>query len=451
MHVEYLENAVLFVNSTTRVVPDGRNVRTHSRAQTAQAVAPLRAQQGQFHVLDLGATYPALSGKQAPNKRRKLDRPRHGLLSEEKRLPQVITLHGHLSDWSSFPELGDVRLDPTDVLTVATFHIRRTAAMIVRSDPARLPDVLRCRQWACVSFALDRLGKSRCLDKALICVATKLRQLTGSTTSQQLVLATYSDALHQLQAALRNPWEHDQLDLLSTTQLLAIYEMLDSLEGSGWSKHVAGAASIIRPDFNHLLERPEEAFMIIAPLLSDMLLDDHLECMEDSSRRWMFQTFSNSCDFLSKHQRELMAILIQVVILKTDAKPVLTNPHIVSIDYIFGLLDRAHLFRSQLQKGLLEDDMASNCTFNTSGSCDILAMCLAGLVALDRLINALRPVEKRARESAQDKTSELCAQLLQLELGASDNAYAATDLMSAFALSSWQQQPGYAIILPPKG
>lgn len=302
-----------------------------------------------------------------------------------------------------------------------------------------------------MSFALERVGKCPSLDSALICVATKLRQMTGSATSQQTVLATYSEALQQLQIALKDPSKNDQLDLLSTTQLLAIYEMLDSLDGSGWSKHIDGAASLIRPDLNHVLQRPEKAFMIIAPLFSDMLLDDRFEPAQSLPERWMFKTFSSSYHFLSPQQRNLMAILGQVVLLKLDAKPVLMDSSNVSIDYIFNLLDRAHLTRSQLRSGLLQDDLQIAAKVSTSGSFDILAMCLAGMVALDRLINALRPVEKRARESAQDKTSELCAQLLQLELGASDNAYPATDLMSAFALSSYQQQPGYAIVLPGKG
>lgn len=76
-----------------------------------------------------------------------------------------------------------------------------------------------------------------------------------------------------------------------------------------------------------------------------------------------------------------------------------------------------------------------------------MLMFYQALVALDRVIASLHPIEQRNRQLTEDKTNELCAQLLQLELGAAD-AYPATDLMRGFQISSFQEYPGFIIVLP---
>ena len=187
MPLQYLENPVVFVNSSSSVIPNGRNARAQSRTQGARLATTAQAQQGQFHVLDLNSTSPHIDRPKA-KKRRKLNQW-DGTQTQWAITQLPITVPRPLTGPS------EMCFDPADVLTVATFHIRRIAAMIVRSDPSRLADVLRCRQWACVSTALDRFGKSRCLDSALFCVATKLRQMTGCGTSQLTVLSSYTDAL----------------------------------------------------------------------------------------------------------------------------------------------------------------------------------------------------------------------------------------------------------------
>ena len=256
--------------------------------------------------------------------------------------------------------------------------------------------------------------------------------------------------LHQLQTALQEPEKHDQLDLLSTTQLLAIYEMLGSLDSPAWTKHIAGATSLMNPESLRLRPNDGLAFKTIAPIFSDMLLNDEMGSYERWSEQWTFIDSLRSNKSVSAQQQRLLATLVEIPTLLVDAKPVKLDIENADMATLFRLLDRAHLLRSQLRHGLLEDDVQSTAKVSTPGSFDILAMCLAGMVALDRLIKSLRPAKARARDSEIDMTSELCAQLLQLELGASDMAYPATDLMASFALSTFQQQPGFIIVLPGK-
>lgn len=97
----------------------------------------------------------------------------------------------------------------------------------------------------------------------------------------------------------------------------------------------------------------------------------------------------------------------------------------------YELLDRAHAVKVQLRAELLKSNLYERFACGEETSLDELGLHLAGLVSLDRLISWLRPVQMRARELEKDETAELCAQMLRLELRASD-AYPPSDLLSAF-------------------
>ena len=57
----------------------------------------------------------------------------------------------------------------------------------------------------------------------------------------------YEDALLKLQEALRSPKEHEVIDLRTSIQLLAMYEMLRSLDNPGWIQHIRGAKLLTQP------------------------------------------------------------------------------------------------------------------------------------------------------------------------------------------------------------
>ena len=312
----------------------------------------------------------------------------------------------------------DAPLDPSEVLTVATFHIRRIAAMIVRSRPDRLGEVLRCRQWSCVSSAFQRFGKSRCVDTALFCVAAKLHQITGGATSSLAVLSSYAEALQELQAALREPKRHAPEDLLTTAQLLAVYEMLDSLDNTTWTQHTAGAASLVRQPAVISYESNESAltFAQAAPMFTDALLSGNDEIFQLYPWPFFLRSVLDQNSILPGNCRELLSCLLELPELQEDAN--VANRGGASSSTAQVLLDRAHALKTRLRTGLLLSDLYSRNDYVESF--DLLGMCLAGLVALDRVIESLRPVEPRAKERSDDQTRELCAQLLQLELGAAD-------------------------------
>jgi hypothetical protein len=331
----------------------------------------------------------------------------------------------------------------------ACSHIRRIAAMTIRQHPERLRDVLRCRQWSCVSLAFQRFGVSPCLDAALLAVASKLRQITGGGgTSSMVVLSSYTEALHELQRALQKPGQHDNVDLLTTTQLLAVYEMLDSLDEQTWTKHIAGAISLARP--LEIVSQDQRrvsklTFARAAPIFTDALLSGNKDVLHGYPWRNLLASALQLNSGLPEFCQGPVRCLIELPDVLEDARMnQSTGPNAEST---LAILDQAHTLKARLRTGLLQNDVYSQNGNSALESFDLLGMCLAALVALDRVIASLHPMEQRKREMTEDKTNELCAQLLQLELGAAD-AYPATDLMRGFQISSFQEYPGFIVVLP---
>ena len=440
MTAQYIENPVLFINSTSGAVPKGRNVRAQSRSQEAHVIAPPKEQKGHFIVLDLNAKSAVGADKPAPRKRRKTHN--HG--SEITKMDSLTNLSHRLRG------ANEIHLDPRNILPLATFHVRRIAAMTVRADPSRLSEILRCRQWSCVPYSGMILGRSRCLDSSLSCVAAKLRQITGGTTSTLHVLSLYSEALRELQEALQSPSQYDHRDLLMATQLLAVYEMLDSLETATWDKHVAGASSLVKPEngISHFEDYGTTLTLAeVAPVFTDALLSCNGDALSSHPWQSVFQLVLDQPGLASNFRR-LISCLLHLLKLLDDSKALRHSREAPNPSQIYELLDRAHILKDQLRKAVLASDPTSACGYKAVESFDGLGMGLAALIAIDRLIESLRPADLPAKEGFKDDTSELCAQLLQLELGAADGAYPAADLMSAFRMSTFQEQAGYVIVLP---
>ena len=449
MKFQYQENPLLFLNSSGPSVPSGRNVRAQARTQHLSNAIP--NQTGFFSQIQLSGKREHDESKvKSPTKRRKAVASLNGqndtrLMHDQPTAESPVNAVG-----SSRSVSPNASMDPSEVLAVATFHIRRIAAMTIRQHPERLRDVLRCRQWSCVSVAFQRSGQCPYLDSALLAVAAKLHQITSNSgTSSMVVLSSYTEALHDLQRALQNPAEHDNLDLLTTTQLLAVYEMLDSLDEETWVKHVAGAISLARP--LEILSQDERrasklTFARAAPIFTDTLLTGNDEVLQGYPWHGLLQSALQLNPALPDFCRGPLQCLVDLPELLDDAR----IGHLVDdadTTSAMAVLDRAHALKARLRTGLLQNDLYTRSGHSALESFDLLGMCLAALVALDRVIASLHPIEERNRELTEDQTNELCAQLLQLELGAAD-AYPATDLMRGFAVSAFQEYPGFIIVLP---
>ena len=454
MRLQYQENPLLFLNSSGPSAPSGRNARAQARTQQAASLlsAPTN-QKGTFGQIQFNVKRDNdESSSKAPQKRRKATAHLTGHTTTDSHRTQEQAARESPSNTVSATQ-GDssnAALDPSEILAVATFHIRRIAAMTVRQHPDRLRDVLRCRQWSCVSLAFQRFGKCSCLDAALFSVAAKLRQITGGGVSSMVVLSSYTEALHELQRALQKPHEYDSLDLLTTTQLLAVYEMLDSLDEETWAKHVAGAISLARP--LEICSQDEKkasklTFARAAPIFTDALLSGNDDVLHGYPWHSLLESALHLNPTLPSFCRGPMQCLVDLPEVLEDAR-IGRNADGSNAASKLAVLDRAHALKARLRTGLLQNDLYSRNGESALESFDLLGMCLAALVALDRVIASLHPIEQRSQDVVEDRTNELCAQLLQLELGAAD-AYPATDLMRFFQISSFQENPsGFIIVLP---
>ena len=117
--------------------------------------------------------------------------------------------------------------DILDLSALTGFHTNRATAHALFSDPARLMEILRCKQWSYISFLPSRFGHVPCLDDAVRCVAAQVRYRLSAPKEplSPKVLALYSRALASLQAALEDPYHCLQPEVLCATEMLAIYEV----------------------------------------------------------------------------------------------------------------------------------------------------------------------------------------------------------------------------------
>lgn len=319
-----------------------------------------------------------------------------------------------------------LHLNPDTILAAATFHVRRMAAISMRTAPDRLPNILRCRQWSCIPYAYNCFGKDACVDSAILCVADRIRYLAGCPFSPVMMLRHYEKALRELQMAIDEPDMHNPQDVLAAVQLLAMYEMLDSLDGEGWAKHVAGAETMIRAYTSITPETFKKweargcgsAF----PMLSDALLNGDAEFFRTYPWRELLWAVSTKLVDPPEGIRELLRCLRLLPGLAVDVHAAFRAGKKTTENEKFALLDRVHDLQYRMRSALRSNQLYKECHAREMPlSVDLFGAFLSGLVALDRMLESLRPTYVPQSDSDEDPTGELCAQLLQLEMSDSAN------------------------------
>lgn len=441
----YDDQALLFITSTDARIPQGRNARAQHRTRTASKAAPA---QGTFATLDLSTAGQDADGPHAARKwqnlKRSKQRPPQSRELTKARRPKQQQQHHHHHHHDMFlpvptrPMGSDWALpfiNPADILSVATFHVRRMAVMSMDTDSGGLTNILRCRQWSCIPFAFTCFGKDGCVDSAILCVADRIRFLSGCPFSPVLMMKHYERALRDLQQALYEPDQHNPQDVLAAVQLLAVYEMLDSLDNEGWAKHVAGAAimiqkyTVITPRAYAKCESRGCGHAL--PMVGDALMKGDASFFRTYPWRellWaIFEQFPDPSDGI----QDLMQCLRLMPSLLLDVDAALGCDDVDEASR-FGLLDRAHDIQHRMRNALRGNQLYSQRSYRLMFSTfDLLGTFLAGLVALDRMIALLRPLQLREHEPELNPTGELCAQLFQLELGASA-AYPPPEVLAGF-------------------
>ena len=433
----YDDKALLFITSTDARIPQGRNVRAQHRTKTARKAAPAK---GEFATLDFrvaheDSDFPPCKrqkrGKKADSGNDKaVVRDRSVLLDVYHRKATCNPTSPLMDEWT-LPFIN-----PADILSVATFHVRRMAVMSMTAEPVGLASVLRRRGWSCVPYAYNCFGKDPCVDSAILCVADRIRLLSGSPFSPLLMMKHYEKALRDLQTAINEPEEHHPQDVLAAVQLLAVYEMLDSLDNDSWSKHVAGATTMIQTYTTitpESLEKWESRGCGHAlPMFGDALLKGDVDFFRTYPWRELLQAIFGKLDQPPEGIVDLMQCMRLMPSLLLDVDAALGSKQSADDEVKFGLLDRAHDIRYRMRHALCGNQLYEHCHYKEMlSSFDLLGTMLASLLALDRVISTLRPKEILYRFVEEDVSEELCTQLLQLELGASAQ-YPPLEVLSGF-------------------
>ncbi|EME84074.1 uncharacterized protein MYCFIDRAFT_195229 [Pseudocercospora fijiensis CIRAD86] len=220
------------------------------------------------------------------------------------------------------------------------------------------------------------------LDSAIACVVSKVRQVVTGVGLEQKMLLCYTEALHLLRSGVADPALHDRLDMLAATQLLAIYEMLDSTSNESWLQHVAGAAAMAK------LHDEGNLRLVFA--------DAHRAFIDNIAIEWSIR---------------------------------------------LPLLARAHELRCRLKAFILRSEQQFVNNRKTSPKeVDLLGLCLITIIMLDRLITAWRrDLPLRGRDLEAD-TQELWKQMIRLELDAAEK-HPGKEVLRAF-----QRQVNYPVL-----
>lgn len=282
-------NQFLFITTTDASLPRDPNVRAAIRKQAMSKAATARRRRGEWGKVNLRQYPPASKPCQAQSDELMiLEKASVNCCSTPNAASGLIDLSTQeaeigkggldadraqgLSIPTKLSCTGYERMkiqynfDLLDLSALTSFHAGRVTAQTLAEHPSRILNILSCRQWSYFDFLPSRFGHDACLDDAARCVAARVRQWMLSPTAipDDGVLLLYSKALHSLQKALDDSNTNLEANILCATELLAIYEvsllfdlapdsftdirhiqLLDRNGSKAWSRHIAGATSLV--------------------------------------------------------------------------------------------------------------------------------------------------------------------------------------------------------------
>lgn len=183
--------------------------------------------------------------------------------------------------------------DVLDLSALTALHVGRATAEQLQDKPSCLRDILRSRQWSYFTYMPWRYGHTKCLDDALCCVAARARQWVASPGNpNDRVLMLYCKAVKSLQAAIDDPVQRMEADVLCATEILSIFQLLDTERFDSWTLHAAGAANLIRLRGPERYKTNFEKALFLAqagPIITEATLDAVPCFLEEPAWQRLFQ------------------------------------------------------------------------------------------------------------------------------------------------------------------
>jgi len=303
-----------------------------------------------------------------------------------------------------------------DVLAIAAYHVRRTAARVAYAQPWRLGEVLRCRQWAAAPFTFRHLQATEPVTSAYAFLVSRLQQVVFERSKPNEACADNARALRSLQSALLAPASGSHRDLVPTAWLLALGELLDFEHSRDWRTHAAGTTALLKAGLVNGGSASNNSMARLMPTLFDAFLNHEDAAVSNEPWQAVIRPLINErlsdgalANFVASRLMTAAALIAEGNVLKVATR--LGSPHWT---LQLSLLERTAKARNLLKEAILELQSQSKTDTNDVG------LCLAALIGLDRTITALRPTEGEIGKDHEGDTLEFCMQILQDELKRGD-------------------------------
>ncbi|KAH8821418.1 hypothetical protein F5884DRAFT_745744 [Xylogone sp. PMI_703] len=202
-----------------------------------------------------------------------------------------------------------------DLSNLATFFVSRATGVVLSTDPSQLIHLLRYKQWSIFQYLPSRYEHTQCVKDATNCVVARVRQLISppSHNLEATVLSSYVKALRSLQAALDSPKTRFKPEVLYATEILALYELLDSSGQAAWIRHVAGAARLIELRGPKAYQTEFEKALFIAhagAIMTESMLNNETCFLEEPEWTGVFKSIIVKDSFVSDRSETAINLLI---------------------------------------------------------------------------------------------------------------------------------------------
>ncbi|KAL8736409.1 MAG: hypothetical protein Q9166_000201 [cf. Caloplaca sp. 2 TL-2023] len=386
----------------------------------------------------------------------------------------VHRLHMSSEDWipASPPSTGYEAMrirfdfDVIDLSGLTSIHVGRTTAQHLHDKPARLLEVLQCKKWSYFDYLPSRFGQTRCLDEAICCVAALVRQwLTAPGRPNHVALEAYSKAVGSLQVALNDPSLCRHPDVLCATEILSIFELLDSGRDLARTPHASGVATLLEfrgPD-GYKTDFEKSLLLAQAGPIYTEAIHNNAQCfLEEPAWQATYQSILSdkfaSMPFANAYVT-LWACLYALPGLLRNIRSVVYDPYKTSIATREQLLFRIFDLRSRLMdmgnKNKLTSTKAYGTTkysfliteeYQSTAGYEILGALAISLVNVERYIAIL---DSSLAVTMEAHTQQLAWDLLDLEKAASKASTRAAMFLACKAMAAravlltaneWQQE-----------
>ncbi|KAF2663801.1 hypothetical protein BT63DRAFT_430066 [Microthyrium microscopicum] len=249
------------------------------------------------------------------------------------------------------------KVDISDLSLLASIDVGRYTGEKLLRNPQNLVFFLGGKNWSFCRFIPFFYSRSTLVQHATDCVLARVRSfLSPGEEWESLAISSYSKALCILQEAINSASQPPSADVLCATQILGLYELLNPIRKGAWSKHAAGAASIIRlrgPD-SYGSEFEKSLLMShVGPMITEAILNNEKLFLDDPI--WRTVLLSVVTDNPLEPERSTMvnaivSILIAVPGLFKDITHAICNDDQQPLTTTLELVSRARKSKAALRQ-----------------------------------------------------------------------------------------------------